>query len=200
MNEDKNIERTNLIWKCVHFSKGHAWELTALRYGNISLEKAKEFVWKFYENTQELSLEFLEEYWRILETFLNLEREDPKKADELIQRTKEEVIAKALEEKGEEWVVAALVDGSIGYHTPNHARILIKKFKEGVKEDYCERCLALYKGDLVTMMFWDIFRFERIEKKDPKKVSRIIDFVKKVSKLDSEKQCEIGLLYPAIPI
>ena len=34
-----------------------------------------------------------------------------------------------LEEKGMDWLVAALIEGSIGYHSPKHAKILIERAK-----------------------------------------------------------------------
>ena len=102
------------------------------------------------------------------------------------------------EERGEDWVVAAMVEGSLGYHTPQHARNLIKRFREGIKEDWCERCLAMFQGNLLRMMYYDIRIFERVEEKDPERAKRIIKFVRNVEKLKPEEQIMVGLRYPAM--
>lgn len=111
-----------------------------------------------------------------------------------------EKINKALEEKGEDWVVAAMVEGSLGYHTPQHARNLIRSFREGNKEDWCERCLAMFQGNLLRMMYYDIRIFERLEEKDPERAKRIIEFVKKVEGLKPDEQIAVGLRYPTMNI
>lgn len=111
-----------------------------------------------------------------------------------------EKINKTLEEKGEDWVVAAMVEGSIGYHTPRHARLLIKRFREGEREDWCERCLAVFKRNLVRMIYHDIRVFESLEKRDPEKAKRIIELVKKVEGLKPEEQIAVGLGYPTMNI
>ncbi len=105
-----------------------------------------------------------------------------------------------LEEKGEDWVVAAMVEGSIGYHTPKHARLLIRRFREGEREDYCERCIALFNCNLVDMVYWDVVRFERLEERYPEKVKKLLEFVKKVEKLDDGGQLAVSLAYPTMSI
>jgi len=117
------------------------------------------------------------------------------KKDEKIEK-----INRILEKKGEDWAVAAMIEGSIGYHTPKHARLLIKRFKEGVREDYCERCIALFNCDLVDMIYWDVAGFERLEERDPEKAKRLLEFIKKVEKLDDEGQTAVSLMYPTMSI
>lgn len=60
---------------------------------------------------------------------------------------------------GEDWIIAAIVDGSIGYSDPAHAKILLKHYLEGSRQDWCERCLACYRGDLEKMLLADVDRF-----------------------------------------
>lgn len=120
--------------------------------------------------------------------------------EKISRQEKIEKIEKALEEKGEDWVVAAMVEGSIGYHTPKHARLLIKRFREGEEKDFCERCIALFNCDLIDMMYYDITRFEWLEERDPEKVRRLLEFVKKVEKLDDMDQIAVSLAYPTMNI
>jgi KaiC/GvpD/RAD55 family RecA-like ATPase len=72
-----------------------------------------------------------------------------------IRKYMEEKIKNAIKKKGEDWVVASLVEGSIGYHTPKHARNIINRFLEGHREDYCERCIAIFNCELDTMLYMD---------------------------------------------
>ena len=111
-----------------------------------------------------------------------------------------EYVNKILEEKGEDWIVAAMVEGSIGYHTPKHARALIRRFRKGERKDYCERCIACFKCDLVEMIWWDVVRFEELEERDPKKVKRLLEFVRGVEQLDEEGQIAVSLMYPTMSI
>ena len=76
------------------------------------------------------------------------------------------MINKVLEEKGEDWLCAALVDGSIGYYSPTSARIIVREFKRGETENYSERCIALYKCNLLKELVHDIRSFESRENYD----------------------------------
>jgi len=114
--------------------------------------------------------------------------------------TKEEYIRKVVEEKGEDWVVAAMVEGSIGYHTPHHARRLIRDYLGGRKRDACERCLCCYGGNLEEMIWHDIKAFEYVEEKMPQKARKLIEVVKEWEKLDSVDATAVGLMYPTMMV
>jgi len=70
---------------------------------------------------------------------------------EYLESITPEILKTIIDEKGRPWVVAAMVDGSIGYHTPKHAEILIDRFLSGKEKDYCERCDACFKSDLIEV-------------------------------------------------
>ena len=76
-------------------------------------------------------------------------------------------LSAVIENKGIDWVIAAMVEGSIGYHTPSGAKKLIDNFIEGVKESFCERCYCCYKANLELMILNDIEGFERLEEYNP---------------------------------
>jgi hypothetical protein len=57
-----------------------------------------------------------------------------------------------IEKKGMDWLVAALIEGSIGFHSPKHAKILIERAVAGEVKDYCERCVACFNCDLMKMI------------------------------------------------
>lgn len=83
-------------------------------------------------------------------------------------------INETLEQKGEDWVVAALVDGSIGYYGAQSARIIVEEFKRGETENYSERCIALYKCDLLKELVHDIKYFHRREESDQEGAQKLI--------------------------
>jgi hypothetical protein len=90
-------------------------------------------------------------------------------------------LKKLVDEKGKEWLMAAMVEGSIGYHTPRHAEILIKKALRGETVDWCERCDACFKRDLFEMINYDIRTMLFLENRDAAKASRLVDTVKIIS-------------------
>lgn len=106
-----------------------------------------------------------------------------------------ESINRALEEKGEEWVIASLVEGSCGYHTVRHAKRLIDDFKNGFETSGCERCLAIYNGDLLFMLWRDIDNFSKLPEE---RVKLVLQYVRAVKDLEDIKQIELGLMYPTM--
>ena len=111
-----------------------------------------------------------------------------------------QTILKTIQEKGDVWMIAAMVHGSIGYHTPKHAQRLITRLKEGHISDFCERCDACFGTDLLAMLDYDINVFERCGEFNPEKEKNLINFVEKVSQLDSERQGTISLLFPTMGV
>jgi hypothetical protein len=109
-------------------------------------------------------------------------------------------VASVLETKGEDWLVAAMVDGSIGYHSPQSARRLINQYLKDERNSYCERCYACFGTDLEKMILHDIECFEYLETLDPGKVERIANLCQEIEKLESVEQTTIGLLYPTMNI
>ena len=109
-------------------------------------------------------------------------------------------IDEAIEQKGELWVIAALVDGSIGYHTPSHARRIVENWKKGERKDYCERCMALYGCDLQKMMQEDINKLEWTENNNPEKAERLLKAMEHFAKLDDETQTSLSMMYPTMNI
>jgi hypothetical protein len=107
-------------------------------------------------------------------------------------------IEQVLKEKGEEWIVAAMVEGSIGYHSPQGAKQLIRDYINGKQFDACERCYCCYGGDLEAMILSDVERFLYLEKHNPKKVERIINFVKQTAKLSNIGQMTASMFYPTL--
>jgi hypothetical protein len=108
-------------------------------------------------------------------------------------------IKRALEKYGELWVITAIVDGSIGYHTFTSAKTLLTNVVENTFV-VCERTMACYDGDASSEIASDIFRMERLAEENPEKAKRLIEFVEKISNLPWEQASAISSLYPTLTI
>jgi hypothetical protein len=109
-------------------------------------------------------------------------------------------LKRVIEKKGMDWLVAAMIEGSIGYHSPKHAKILINRAIAGDVKDYCECCMACFNCDLMKMIERDVEIFERLEARDPKRSERIISVVKQIASLDEEGQSLVSLAYPTMGV
>jgi hypothetical protein len=120
--------------------------------------------------------------------------EEPKRINDAAE------LQKLIDEKGKLWLVAAMVEGSIGYHTPKHAEILIEKALSGKTVDWCERCDACFKRDLFEMINYDIRHMLFLGDRNAAKANRLVETVKVISTMDSEAQLSVSLAYPTMSI
>ncbi|MFA7206305.1 MAG: hypothetical protein WC102_08260 [Saccharofermentanales bacterium] len=104
----------------------------------------------------------------------------------------------ALKNKGDDWVIAALIDGSIGYHTYNDAKRLIQSYKDGETEDWCERCMACYGCSLIHMMYSDVHRMFINEEHCPNLIAPLLNRVKSMSILNDSDSMMVSLAYPTL--
>ena len=105
-----------------------------------------------------------------------------------------------LKEKGLLWGIAAMVDGSLGYHSPKSAEIRLNALLEDRFVRGCERSSACFEGDPISEIEHDFQFFQHVEESDPERVERIIAFVEQVEKLDTMTQEGIGLMYPTMGV
>lgn len=190
---EKYLTRLAISGILINGNRSEEWFIAALVNSGMSVDEAMNTVERYYRAELSESVGF---YKRILDAVKRFSELDDEEAEKIVSKVREAVISKVIEEKGEDWVVAAMVEESIGYHTPTHARKLIRKFKEGKKQDFCERCLALYNSELDRMIYYDVRAFQRLEERDPERVRQVIEYVKVVERLDPIQQTELGLLYP----
>lgn len=87
-------------------------------------------------------------------------------------------VEKMINEKGEEWMIAALVYGSIGYYSPHSAKIHLDRVRKH-QPDFNERVDACFAGDSAKEMEHDTRNFTSWEEMHPHKALALIDFVKK---------------------
>jgi len=108
-------------------------------------------------------------------------------------------IARLLQEKGETWAVAAMIEGSIGYHSPQSAKRIIEDYKKGERQCWCERCMCCYGADLEKMILQDLTSFERMEKELPDRAKRIIAYCEAWEKVAANDMLNsVGLMYPGL--
>jgi len=98
------------------------------------------------------------------------------------------------EKRGKEWLVAAVVHGSIGYYSPLGAQNCIDEYVRGQRENYSERCSTCFGSDLEKEILHDLNSFEPLSHD---KQNRILDIIKQVGMQDPVSQTTFGLLYPS---
>jgi len=111
-----------------------------------------------------------------------------------------EELKRIVREKGLLWAIAAMVEGSIGYDTPNSAKIRIQQLMEDKYVHGCERSHACFEGDSISEIEHDFKYFQKIEETHPEKVTRLLHIIEKVSMWTHENQVGFGLMYPTMNI
>jgi hypothetical protein len=91
-------------------------------------------------------------------------------------------LEKMINEKGEDWIIAALVYGSIGYYSPHSAKIHLDRFRKHELASN-ERLDACFAGDSSRELEHDTRNFSSWEAIHPAKASALIDFVKKTKQV-----------------
>jgi len=105
-------------------------------------------------------------------------------------------IEQTLKEKGELWLIAAMIEGSIGYHSPEHAKRLIRDYMNGKRNDGCERCYCCYGSNLQEMIMRDVEYFLYLEKHNQEKVERIMEYAKQTMNFSDIEQMTASMMYP----
>jgi len=105
-------------------------------------------------------------------------------------------IEQTLKEKGELWLISAMIEGSIGYHSPEHAKRLIRSYMNGEHTDGCERCYCCYGSNLEEMIMRDVEYFLYLEKHNQEKVERIMKYTKQTMGLSDIQQMTASMMYP----
>jgi len=104
-------------------------------------------------------------------------------------------------DKGKPWLIVAMIEGSIGYHSAKHAEMIIDAL---LKNEYAgggERCMACYQCDVVKMVFLDIQKMIDIESSDPKsrsyiKIKAMIENISKLLEMDTIQAMTFSAMYP----
>jgi hypothetical protein len=97
---------------------------------------------------------------------------------DLMEKTRRAALAKVVHQKGREWAIAAMIDGSIGYHTVTGAANIIDRLLEAGRLWACERTLACYHGDPLAELESDFAYFRRKETYAMDAVRDIVEYVR----------------------
>lgn len=108
-------------------------------------------------------------------------------------------IHETIKDKGENWVIAAMVDGSIGYYSPCiAARMLQKILKDG--RSYSERGMCCYGGDGLEEVSHDISCLRSIEARDQERVRQLVLYVQVTRNVDDFAfNAGLSCAYPTNP-
>ena len=108
-----------------------------------------------------------------------------------------DLVDQALKDKGDDWVIAAMVDGSIGYYSPHVAMLQVRRYKEGETRSWCERGDALFKGDLLEEMSHDVRGLQCKEERNADGVKKFVEWVARAKDIDSfEFNSTVSMMYP----
>jgi hypothetical protein len=92
-------------------------------------------------------------------------------------------LEKLISEKGEDWIIAALVYSSIGYYSPHAAKIHLDRLRNH-SFDSNERVDACFAGNSSEELEFDFRNFSSWQEHHPDKATVLLDFVKKAKQVD----------------
>lgn len=94
-----------------------------------------------------------------------------------------------------EELIAALMEDSIGYLTPQRAERHIARWEAGEDTCYCERCVAVFQRDLPACLERAVLVWEYLS---GEKRQRLLEVVGEIAELDTMTQQTISLLWPTM--
>jgi len=99
---------------------------------------------------------------------------------EQIECPNRERLVKTVKERGKAWAIAALVDGSIGYHSVESADQMITALTKGERIIACERTMACFHSDGVSEIDHDFNYFAGKDKYAPERVRMLVGYVTEI--------------------
>jgi hypothetical protein len=104
------------------------------------------------------------------------------------------------EDMSDKELIAAIVDDSIGYATPDHAARHVEDYREDRESVYCERGAAVFDRDLDSLIESARAHWLRIETGNPEKVERLFETVERWQEVENQEgpmaSMGISVLYP----
>jgi len=97
-------------------------------------------------------------------------------------------------------LVAAICGDSIGYATPGHAMRHVEDYVSGKDRAYCERCMAMFGGDLNKLIESAAIYWEHL---DVDRKRSLINLVKEWFSIEEESPVDavtLGLMIPTMGI
>lgn len=78
-----------------------------------------------------------------------------------------------LQNKPDEWLIAAIMEGSLGHHTHKNAKMLVRDYRRGVRQDASTRCLSLFGGNLTDELLHDFQGFNGLNENRQGQLKRL---------------------------
>lgn len=111
---------------------------------------------------------------------------------------------KIVKERGKAWAIAALVDGSIGYHSVESAEQMIEDLVKGKRIIGCERTMCCFKNDGIAEIDHDLNYFAGKDGYAPDRVRLLVNYVKEILRGNKQRgrprnwieQTTESMLYP----
>lgn len=120
---------------------------------------------------------------------------NPVEVEELSENEAHASILQTIESKGEPWIIAAMVDGSVGYYSPFLAKRRLDEIRAGERW-LSERVICCFRGSYIDEFWFDVKAFERKESYAPERVQQLVQMMTKVLKESAIDQWTFSALYP----
>lgn len=118
------------------------------------------------------------------EDYKKLTPEEKEKIEKERKESNKKEIEELIKDLDEDWLIAALVEGSIGYYSPHSGMMTLHNMiNEG--DNYSERNMTVFHGNPVEELKSDIQHFKWIAQNNPAEAKRLIEFVR-ANKEDSD--------------
>jgi hypothetical protein len=113
-------------------------------------------------------------------------------------------LVKTVKERGTAWSIAALVDGSIGYHSVESAEQMITALMKGERIIACERTMACFHSDGIEEIDHDFNYFAHKDSYAPERVRTLVGYVREIQRGNRKRgrprtwieQTTESMLYP----
>jgi hypothetical protein len=123
---------------------------------------------------------------------------------EQLESPSREQLVKTVKERGKAWAIAALVDGSIGYHSVESAEQMVNDLVEGKSVGGSERCMCCFRNDGIAEIAHDFRYFEGKDEYSKDRVRMLENYVKEVLRMNKKRgaarswiqQTTESMLYP----
>jgi hypothetical protein len=124
----------------------------------------------------------------------------PDEFERLCRDCAKELNMHTAEEMSDEELIAAIMDDSIGYASPQHAEKHVEDFRDDGEKAYCERGAAVFDGDLRALIESARAHWLRIERGNPEKAEQLLETVEQWREVEKREgpmaSMGVSVLYP----
>jgi hypothetical protein len=134
----------------------------------------------------------------------NVSVRQPSPQEKQIEEPSRERLVKTVKDRGKPWAIAALVDGSIGYHSVESAERIVDDLLASRSLGGSERCMCCFRNDGVAEVDHDFRYFGNKDENSADRVRVLVNYVKEVLRMNRKRgrprtwieQTTESMLYP----